>query len=211
MKTKDITAIARKLLPSFPEFVVKGKLMFIPPVGDFLRGIYFEGSSDSKSFYLRVLYLPLFLPQEDVNFIHGERIGNALDWTTDNPNLLDDLRKTICEKASPFLDSVSTLAGVLECVKWDVKSDWPRVNSHHLEELACVLIKSGDYSAALESLADLKQRLEKSTTQWVVKQRNRAQLIEEKLLQSPEAALQQLEIWKAETVRNLGLEKFLSA
>jgi len=210
MKRKEFTAIGRKLLPYLREFVVKGNLMFMPPVDDFLRGICFENSSGTNDFYLRVLYLPLFVPQEDVNFIHGERLrrNNHELWHADDPNLLENLRETIQNKAIPFLENISTLAGVLESVKSDVKSDWPRVNSHHLEELAYILIRNGEFSAALESLADLKRRLAESTTPWVVEQRNRAQLIEEKLLQNPEAALQQLEAWKAETIRKLGLEKY---
>lgn len=70
------------------------------------------------------------------------------------------------------------------------------------------LIKGGDYSTALESLAELERMLEGNTVPWVVKQRNRAQLIAGKLLQSPETALAQLEIWKTETIGKLGLEKY---
>jgi len=210
MKRKEFAGIEKQLLPALPEFVMKGKLMFVPPVGDFLRGVYFENSSGTNDFYLRVLYLPLFVPQEEINFIHGERLrrNNRELWHADDANLLETLREVIRDKAIPFLDRVSTLAGVLELVKSDVNSDWPRYNSHHLEELAYLYIKNGEYPAALESLGRLKRDLEKETTAWVVKQRNRAQLIQEKLSQSPEAALMQLEAWKTETVNKLGLEKY---
>jgi hypothetical protein len=79
-----------------------------------------------------------------------------------------------------------------------------------LEALAYTLVKCGDYSAALDALSELSQSLENETTPWIVAQRNRALLIEEKLLPKPETALDQLESWKAESVRNLKLEKILS-
>jgi hypothetical protein len=211
MKTKEFTAIGRKLLPYLPGFVVNGKMMFIPPVDDFLRGIYFENSSGTNDFYLRVFFLPLFVPQDCVSFTHGPdrlRRNNRALWHADDPNLLENLRETIRDEAIPFLNSISTLDGVLNNLKAGVDSDRPRVNSHILEALAYTLIKSGDYSSALTALAELKQRLDKSTTPWVVEQKARAQLIEEKLLQNPETALEQLETWKTETIHKLGLEKF---
>lgn len=210
MKAKEFAKIEKKLLPRLPGFTISGKLIFISPVGDVLRGIYFENSSGTNDFYVRALFLPLFVPQDEINFVHGHRLrrGKHELWHADDPNLIENLSETIQDSAIPFLEGISTLAGVLERVKCDVESDWPRVVSHHLEELAYLLIKNGDYSRAAEALADLKQRLATSTTPWVVEQRNRAQLIEAKLSQSPAAALAQLEVWKAETIGKLGLERF---
>lgn len=152
--------------------------------------------------------MPLFVPQECISFIHGDRIGNDLEWTIENPNLIDSLRAVIQIQALPFLERVSTLAGVIACVEKDVESDWPRYNSHHLEELAYLCIKNGDHSEALKWLRHLQRDLEKEATPWIVDQRNRAQLIEMKLLESPEAALNQFEDWKKQTIINLGLEKY---
>jgi hypothetical protein len=208
MKTKEIAAIWRKLAPSFPELIIKGKFVFVSTVDDFVRGIYFEDAYDSTAFYLRALFLPLFVPQDCISFIHGDRIGNALNWTIENPNLIENLREVIHSQALPFLESVSTLPGVIACVKKDVERDWPRYNSHHMEELGYLYIKNGGYSEALRWLKHLQRDLEKETTPWIVDQRNRTQLIEMKLLDSPEVALEQFDEWKRQTIIKLGFEKY---
>ena len=190
--------------------MVEKDLVFISPVDDFLRGLCFESSSDANCCYLWEFFLPLFVPRDAIGFTHGKRLRNNGNqgWYADNPNLLDDLNKAIHNQVMPFINSISTLDGVRNYLQVGVDCDRPRVNSHILEALAYTLIKCGDYPAALKALAEQKQRLEKSIIPWVVEQRNRAQLIEQKLLQNAEAALQQLEIWKAETIHNLKLEKF---
>ncbi|HEX3627349.1 MAG TPA: hypothetical protein VH280_18225 [Verrucomicrobiae bacterium] len=213
MKTKEVAVIWRKLAPSFQGLglVIKGRFVFISPVGDFVRGVYFEEAFDSTAFYLRVLFLPLFVPQECISFIHGERIGDNLLWKIENPDLIDNLRAVIQTQALPFLESVSTLAGVIACVEKDVERGWPRYNSHHMEELAYLCIKNGDHSEALKWLRHLQRDLENETTPWIIDQRNRTRLIETKLLESPEAALNQFEDWKKQTIITLGLEKYAGA
>ncbi len=150
----------------------------------------------------------LFVPTDSVHGTISIRIGHAANWRAGNPNLLADLTAAIQKEAMPFLDDVATLAGVLNYLKGTIERGRPRVNSHTLEAYAYTLIKNGDYSSALESLAELKQMLEGDTIPWVVAQLNRAQLIEGKLLQNPEAALAQLEAWKDGTISKLGLEKY---
>ena len=181
------------------------------PVGDILRGVFFFASVDANWFYLNEFFLPLFVPEDSVHGTYGKRIGNALNWRADNPNLLEDMHKVMRNEAIPFLHTISTLDGVLNYLKKQIEIGRPRVNSHLLEALAYTFIKCGDYPSALEALAEQKQRLEGKTIPWVVAQYARTKLIEEKLLENSEAALQQLEIWKAETICNLKLEKFCSS
>ncbi len=211
MKTKDFTKLGKELLPQMPGFVMEKKTMFKSPVKDFLYGLYFESSTDVESFYFSVSFLPLYVPNDSVHGTFGKRIGRAANWNINNPKLLTDLTATVQNEALPFLDNVTTLTEIVNYLRTNVDCDRPRVNSHVLEAYAYTLIKSGDYSSALESLVELKERLAASTIPWVMEQRNRAQLIEEKLLQNPEAALAQLEAWKAETVSKLGFEKYVVA
>jgi hypothetical protein len=124
-----------------------------------------------------------------------------------NPNLLADLRTAIHDEAIPFLKRVSTVAGVVDYLRAEIEVDKQRVNPHTLEELAYSLIRTGDYSSALKALDEIKRRFSESTTSWVLELVARAELMGEKLLPQPEAALAQLEAWKAETVVKLGLEK----
>lgn len=207
MKTKDFTKIWKQLLPQLPGFVMEKKVMFQAPVKDLMRGLYFESSADAEWFYISVFFLPLFVPNDSVHGTFGKRIGRDSNWNGNNPNLLADLTAAIQNEAVPFLDDVATLTGVVNYLRENIDRGRPRVNSHVLEAYAYTLIKSGDYTSASESLAELKGRLAASTIPWVMEQRNRAQTIEEKLLQNPEAALEQLEAWKAETIAKLGLEK----
>jgi len=210
VKAKEFTVIEKQVHPHFSDFAIKGKMMLIPPASEYLRGIYFENSSGTEEFYVRALLLPLFIPQEHMSFNHGERLkrnGRAL-WRKDEPNLIESLCLTIRERAIPFLNNVSTLPGILDCLKAEVYSNWPKVNSHHLEELAYVLVKMGDNSAAFEALANLKKMLAESDIPWVPEQLSRAELIESKLRQSRESALAQLDEWRKWTIAKLGLEKY---
>lgn len=191
-----------------PGFVMEKKVMFQAPVEDFLRGLYFESSADADRFYLSVFFMPLFVPDDSVHGTFGKRIGRDSNWNANNPNLLADLTAAIQNEALPFLDNVATLTEVVNYLRTNIDRGRPRVNSHVLEAYAYTLIKSGDYSSALESLAELKERLAASTIPWVMEQRNRAELVEGKLLQNPAAALAQLDAWTAETIGKLGLEKY---
>lgn len=207
MRTKQFAQLGKQLLPHLPMFVIEKRVLFKSPVDDFLCGLFFESSADAEWFYFSVFFLPLFVPNDSVHGTFGSRIGRATDWCADNPKLLADLTAAIQNEAMPFLDNVATLAGVLNYLKVNVDCDRPRVNSHVLEAYAYALIKNGDYSSAWESLTELSQMLQGATIPWVMEQRSRAQLIEGKLLRSPEEALTQLELWRTETVSNLGLEK----
>lgn len=185
-------------------------VVFATPIQDILRGVWFEGSSDANIFYFSVFCLPLFVPRDGIDLTHGKRLrGNGRErWSADDPNLIEKLTEAIRNDAIPFLNSVSTLAQIRHYLKSNVDSDRPRVNTYILEALGYTLIKCGDYPSALKALAELKQRLEKSATLGGLAQKARAQLIEEKLLQSPETALTQLEAWKSETKSKLKLEKY---
>jgi hypothetical protein len=207
MTTKQAAKIGKELLPDLPGFVAEGKMVFKSPVDDFLRALYFENTSDANYFHFHVFLMPLLVPHEHISFSYGDRIGNALNWRLDNPNLLADLRAAIHGEAIPFLNKVSTVAGVITYLKADIDVDRERVNPRTLEALAYTLIKSGDYSSAVKVLDELDQRFSKSPTPWVLELVARAKSVEEKLLPKPEAALAQLEAWKAETIGKLRLEK----
>ncbi len=70
------------------------------------------------------------------------------------------------------------------------------------------MVKDGQFPAALRFLGEQKRLLEAATIPWLVELRNRAQVIEEKVLQGPESALAQLGVWRAESLHRLGLDKY---
>jgi hypothetical protein len=210
MKQREFKKIAKELLPHFPRFVTDRKLIFMSPIEDLLCGVSFGSSVDPGIFYVSKFFLPLYVPNEGIHETFGERlrINGDSGWRDDDPNLMQNLIQIIHLDAMPFLNNVSTLNGATSYLNTRVEITRPRTNSHTLEALAYTLIKTGDYSSALKSIAELKQMLEGNTVPWVIAQFNRVQLIKEKLLRNSGDALQQLEIWKAETIRNLKLEKF---
>jgi len=212
MKIKDFTKVGKQLLPELPGFVQEKNLIFRSPITDIFYGFCFGGSRfDPNCFYFSVLFLPLFVLRQDkgMPLTFGKDIRNALNWTKDNPRLLADLHAAVRDEGLPFLNSVLTLPEAIRYMKAKVEFDRPRVNSHILEALACTLIKSGDYPSALKALAEFKQLFRQPTYAWELKQGARINLIEEKLLEDPGAAVAQLDAWKAETARNLELEEFL--
>lgn len=209
MTTKQAAKIAKELLSDLPGFVAWKTMVFKSPIDDdFLRALYFENTSDANYFNFHVFLMPLFVPHDYISFSYGDRIGNAPNWRLDNPDLVANLRAAIHAEGIPFLNKVSKAAGIIEYLKADIEGDRQRVNPHTLEALAYTLIRSGDYSSALKALGELSQMFGKSTTSWVLQVVARGKAVEEKLLLNPELALAQLDEWKAETVTNIGLEKY---
>jgi hypothetical protein len=206
MTAKDFTKIGKRIVNDLPGFEVKKNLIFALPLGDILRGLFFNRCSDPNYFHLSVFFLPLFVPNECVHGTFGRRIGNALNWRTDNSNLFADLHECICNDAIPFFSGVSTLPGVLSYLKTAIERGRPRVNSHILEALAYTLIKEGNYPEALRALTEQQQLLERAIIPWELELKVRAELMMEKLLRNPEEALAQLETWRVETKKNLKLD-----
>src|SRR5207249_2828862 len=75
MTTKEFIALAKSLMLDLPGFTFKGRLMFIKPVKQVLRGICFEPSAfDKRAFYVNVFALPLCVPTRHLYFNFGKRV-----------------------------------------------------------------------------------------------------------------------------------------
>jgi hypothetical protein len=211
MKNREFEIIGKNLLPHLPGFVVRGPMVFMHPIGDMLKGLYFDSSSHNrKGFYVEVFVLPLFVPTDMVYFNYGKRLSGAgAQWNARDPNLMNELVKSIQKDAIPFFDNVSTIQGVVEYVRpMAVPNAIGNVNLHSHEALAYTLIKANNIKDAFTVLNQIQETSSKSPAEWELEIKVRARLLQEKLLQSPEAAFEQLETWKAETIRKLGLEKY---
>jgi hypothetical protein len=210
MTAKELSAIGKKLTHSLPDFAVSGPVIFkIEPEG-ILLGLHFGSSSrDGRILRLNAFLLPLFVPTETIHFNYGKRIGSGTgQWNGDDPNLIDGLTESIRIEAIPFFKTVSTLQGVVEFIRpMVVPNANGYVNPHSQEALAYTLVKLNDVDGAMAMLNQIQKSLSKSAVPWELDIRTRTQLIEEKLLPKPEAALAQLEAWKAETIGKLRLEK----
>jgi hypothetical protein len=204
VNTKQFLAIERRLLPSFPNFAVKGTLMFIQPMGNTLRGFYWEASAfNKKEFFVNAFFLPLYVPTKHLHFTFGHRVGLRQRWSIDRSDLESTLGSEM-QKEVPFLASLRTPTDVANALKpLTMPNQNGYVNPHCSEALAYALVLSGDIQAA----ATVLDRLLKSANPliaWENEIASRARLVQEKLEQ-PENVLDQLAAWETETVHNLGI------
>lgn len=204
MTIKDFVALEKRLIPSLPQFIIKGPLMFIAPLGHTLRGFYFEGSDfDKTSFYVNVFFLPLCVPAEQVSLNFGDRlrIEGSDRWSVSDPDFETTLG-TEMQNAARSLTALRTPEDVVETLKSRVRySSDPYI----YEAIAYMLARQGKREAALDALDGLVKMLDPSI-QWELNMASRAHCLKTKLVESPGQAKKQLDAWESETVRNLGLE-----
>ncbi len=102
MTKKEFQKILNDALPVSRGFAVRGGLAFIKPVESVLRGICCERSIDPDSFYVWVFVQPMYVPSDHIFFNFGWRVGEV--WMRGDPELIPRLKKSICERAMPFLE-----------------------------------------------------------------------------------------------------------
>ncbi|WP_143450132.1 hypothetical protein [Janthinobacterium sp. BJB304] len=207
MKSKDFSALSKQMLPSMPGFVAKGPMAVRLPMELAVRGIYFEGSSfDTKSFYVWVFFLPLFVPATHVSFNLGRRlrVPNGGDrWSTDMPNMVTDLEATVERDAKPFLFSLESPKDLAKAAEQFQAPGDPYVQ----QAIAYAWARDGDVARAIIELEKLVSQLD-SHVGWQRAMRERAEDLSAMLLESPKLAKAQLEAWEAETIKCLGLGSF---
>jgi len=207
MKTKDKVQLAKQLLPIMPDFAIKGAMMFKQPLGHILRGVFFENSAFDKSIYVWVFLIPLIVPTQHIYFNFGYRLPrpNNKPWQPDSINFLDDLKDTL-SKSLPFLHNVKSLDDFILTIR-------PKNDHQHLhiqEAIAYTLALNGDTVEAIRALSNLIPLFDVESP-WQVEMQERARTLKAKLEENPSEAIKLLESWEAETIKNLGLEKFAGA
>lgn len=207
MKNKDFSALAEQLLADMPGFFVKGPLAANRPVKHVLRGLYFEGSTfDTKSFYVWVFFLPLFVPTEHVSFTFGKRLRDPSGgdrWKADAPTLVVELRGAMKREALPFLSSIESAEDIAQVAATFQKAETPYVQ----QTIAYAWAQAGHVKRATEELTELVRLLDENIA-WQVAMAERAERLKAKLVTDPAEAQRQLRDWEIESVKNLGLEKF---
>ena len=206
MKSKDFLALAKQLLRNLPGFSLKGPMMVLIPVKSVLRGIYFESSSfDTKSFYVWVFFLPLFVPTTNVRFNLGKRIrvsSGGDRWSTDMSNLTENLALAIEKEALPFLHDIES---TLDIVKVLEKTQTPN-DPYVRQAIAYSWAKAEDRSKAIGELDRLEQLLDVKV-EWQRVMHESAKGLKAKLMENEMIVRNQLEFWESESFKNLGLEK----
>jgi hypothetical protein len=206
MTTKEFLTLEKNLLPHLPGFALSGRLMFLAPVKNTLRGISFEGSDfDKKSFYVNVFVLPLCVPTKHLYFNFGNRVrhgGGGDRWNTNMPNLIEELGTSLKREALSFLYPIESLKSFAEVAK-----SFSFKNPHTPQAVAYALIRVGDFQNARSALAQLLQQLDLKV-EWQREMTERAETLKGMLDLNPTDAQRQLETWEVETIKNLGLESF---
>lgn len=212
MTTKDFLVIEKRLLPSFPGFVSKGRLMFIQPVEHTLRGFHFDPSAFSKrDFYVNLFFLPLYVPASHVHLTFGHRLRNRSGerWSGDQPEFEAALRSEMLREVV-FLAGLKTADDVVKALQPFAKPNQAGyTNPHSYEALAYSLIRAGQAGRAATVIDNLLSSNPK--VDWEREIIARAGLIREKLSGSFEEAERQLTIWENETTHSLGLDAFVSS
>jgi len=205
MKRAEFVALEEKLLPALPGYVIKGALVFIPPVQTLLRGISFEGSSfDKASFYVNFFVMPLCVPTEHLygNFGNRVRHNGADRWNKEAPNLVDELCDALQMQAVPFLSRAKTLLDFAE-----MASSFSFNNPHTPKAIGFALARAGRANEAVRVLDQGLTQIDRKVP-WQLAIANQSTYLRDKLIEDPAEAQRQLEAWEIETVRNLGLEEF---
>lgn len=205
MKSRDFERIAKQLLPLLSGFAINGNLLFIAPIRHLLKGVFFNPSADKHSFYVQVFVQPMYVPSEQIVFNFGFRLGgNAYAWDGTAPSLAHDLMQAIIKQAVPFLDPIHTPGEMLAAAKRIPLLGDPMVR----EAIAYAWARIGDAENGIPALNELIPMLV-GRYEWQKRLQARAELLKSMLLTDPGQAQRQLDIWEIETVRNLGLERFL--
>jgi hypothetical protein len=207
MKNKDFNALAKRILPDLPGFVIKSPMVFASPVSHALRGLYFEGSDfDKESFCVWAFFVPLYVPTRHVSFTFGKRLaelGGGTRWKASATNLTTELGAAVKREALPFLSGINSPRAIARAAM----SVEGRQNPYVQEALAYSLARAGDIDEAVGALDQLISLLDGKLS-WQRDMADRAQVLKDRLVANPSEAQQQLEAWQEESVSNLGLEAF---
>lgn len=206
MKTKAFAALARQLLPSLPGMVIHGPMMLVVPLGQVLRGLYFEGSSfDAKSLYVWLFWLPLYVPTETAYFNLGKRLRDESGgdrWNMADAQFMEGLTKSVRAEAIPFLKGLDTPQGVVEAAR---RAAATSKDPYTHQALCYALAKAGKVQEAVTAV-DVLLGLLSPAIPWQAELGTRANLLKEKLIASAEDTTAMLEGWTAESIRQLKLE-----
>jgi len=203
MKKSEVKVLETKLLPHLPGFYIEGGLMVLSPCSPVLRGIALDSSSfDKSSFTVTAFLLPLCVPTEHLYVNFGTRIrvsGGGDRWSTTNPELVSELAKALKLQAVPFLSRATSLFDFVKIAK-----TFSQANPNTRRAIAYSLARLGRTTEAIEIIDVLLRQLDRANP-WQFALASEAEQLKSQLIEHPTEALRQLQVWEAQTQRNLGL------
>lgn len=195
------------LLPHFPSFSIAGKVMFEEPIGDVLRGGYFEDSEAfPTSVYVWVFVQPLYIPRDYFFFTLGKRLtykpgffARSEVWNLHLAETGPFLKKAIELQGLPHIAKLRSPELLAENATWvsGLLGD-----SRVAEIVAYSLIRLGEVKNGAKRLQSvLKQAREREHAEVVTKCTELLRAVEQR-----ECEVQALlGEWRMQTARNLRL------
>jgi hypothetical protein len=211
MKSRQFQILSRKyLLPHLSGYGSKGALLFIQPIKSLLRGFCFEGSGfDPSAFYVWAFVQPLYVPSRVISFTFGKRIGGGAGqrWklTMDTESdVMNEVLASVKTEGIPIIERFETPAKLAtEAVEFTHAPKDPYV----VEAIAYSFILAGEYSRFMETVNSLQTLLENLdlSLSWPQAMLQRAQYLRDTLTRHPYKAMELLDRWAEQTLRNLCL------
>jgi len=212
MRRQVVEKLAREyLLPDLPGFVVTRGILHKTPIGELLRGFWFDSSAfDKYTAYVFVFVQPLYVPSKSLFFTFGRTLGYPfgfmlsndgwdLDpetWESSAPLLL----KTIVGHGLPFLRKRDSVELFIRNLKYGIRFENTIFDR---EALAYSLARLGRYREAERGLKSLIRSIKPGDLRQDVR-RNAEELLTA-IQTSPGRAQELLDQWTEETARNLHL------
>ncbi len=207
MKSRELALLLRHPLLQLEGFVVKGRLLFKPPVDRLLRGIYFDSSGfDRRAFYPTWFVMPLCVPTSHLYFNFGDRLRTAADaggWSSEMPNLAAELGAAL-KRAANFLSGIDSLPAFVAYAESRSRTE------RNLEGIGYALACDGQANQAVTVFDELLGKVDMSVD-WHRELTGRISELRRTLIEAPEKARSQLAISERETIQSLGLEEFRGA
>ena len=207
MKGKQLEQFASQhLLPSLPNFSVRGKLLYQVPVGNILRAFLFDSSGfSSEAFYPQVFVQCLYIRSEHLTLTPGKRfLGNWKFEPTHEGQLGQRLLNQMHEIGMPFLRAHNTLENIVRQTK---ANPAVKVNPHVRQQLAYSLVLLERKDEALDELdktLGMLNRTPESPT-WERVLFAEIASLKERLMRNPREAVETLHTWTEQTRANLNL------
>jgi hypothetical protein len=162
MKGKDAERLSRKyILPHLPGFAANKSLLYRAPIGELLCAFCFEPSGfDRNGFYLWVFVQPLYVPESDIVFTFGNRLGFGWELTKETEAELGaKLLKCVRDEGLPWLELLQTPTKFIENVGPGKFMFFNPTNRHVLQAISYSQALIGDTQKALATLNGLLAKL----------------------------------------------------
>jgi hypothetical protein len=201
---RDANRLLGAATASLDNFVTRGRVAWMRPVGEIARGVAIDESSfDPAGFYAWAFFMPLFVPSSHVSFNLGFRLkrrDGSQRWNANDSTCTTELAAAIATQAVPELQSVNDAVSVMSFM-----------HRHGFVDRHTTLLcysKLGDIAAAEQALQELLRGLDMSV-KW---QRELAESMSDvlhKLRHSQAETDRQLQQWSNATAKSLGVEDLL--